>query len=162
MESNLKLLSGVFVLLLIAGCAPTKIYLLPEEKEQIFSHEVQLKKEDIRVQVIQFINEKYASGKSVTQSSEEGLIIGNGIFEIGHYNVLSVSINLQMELTFFVKYIDNQYKTKYVVKRLIKNGLSDLGEEWWGYYKEQINKNIKDIDSELFNYLTKKDDKFRF
>jgi hypothetical protein len=152
--------------MLLFSCAE-KDFLLPEEKEQIFSHDVQLKKEDIHTQVFQFINEKFVSGKSVTQSSEEGLIVGNGIFEIDRTNTVIIGIiTIKLELTFLVKYIDNQYKTKYVVKRVIRqdaNGNStDLIEGMWGRHKEQINKTIKDLDNELLNYLTKKNDKFKF
>jgi hypothetical protein len=167
MKSSPKLLFGVIILMLLVSCAPTSKFLLPEEKEQIFSHEVQIKKEDIRTQVVQFINEKFVSGKSVTQSSEEGLIIGNGVFEIDRTNtVIAGTYIVKIELTFLVKYIEHQYKTKYIVKRVISTGANglptDAEERWWGYYKEQINKIIKDMDIELLDYLTKKDDKFKF
>lgn len=168
MKSKFKLLSGTFILLFLASCTASHVSLLPEDKEQIFSHEVQIKKEDIHIQVIQFFNEKFVSGKSVIQSSEDGLITGNGIFEIyNSYGLLGELLwTAKVELTFLVKYIDNQYKTKFIVKRVFAQaptGLpTDQVEGVWGRYRDQINNTIKKLDDDLLSYLTKKDDKFKF
>ena len=159
---------SVIAFLLLAGtisCVPP-MRLLPDEKEQVFSHVVDLRNEVIRTQVVQFINEKFVSGKSVTQSIDDGLITGNAIFMLEHKNQFGIREDAQMELTFLVKYVDNQYKTKCIVKRIIHaniNGIpTDLDEDRWGFYQKEINETIQKFDLDLLAYLTKKDDKFKF
>lgn len=160
----MKAILTAIALLSLAGCVPGDA-LRPEEQEQIYSHGVQLKKEAIRTMAIQFINEKFISGKAVTQAMEEGMVVGNGIVFVCNESFGIVTYN--MELTFLVKYVDGQYKVKFVIKRLMATNNTtgretEVSPEHWGGHRQEINAAVKKLDFEFFDYLSNKDDKFKF
>ena len=152
----------LFVIISISfwGCFPSK-ELTKDQTEKIFAHNVNLKKEEIKQKLILFANEKFVSGKAVIQSNEDGFLAGNGIVQIHyHSDLLGENINrVKMEFTFMVKYADNNYKVKWVVKDLT-NDKGSINQNLWGYYADEIEKSITNNDSEMFAYVTGKDDNF--
>lgn len=60
-----------------------------------------------------------------------------------------------MDLTYIIKYTDNQYKVKWVVKDMMSNKGS-FTEDCWGYYEDEIRETIKKNDNKLFTYLANK------
>ena len=146
--SVIILLSGLF----IYGCIPSK-QLTEEQSAKVYEHSVTLSKDEIKQKVIFFVNEKFISGKAVTQNTEEGLFTGNGIVNLPDLPFGAGVV--KMELTFMVKYMDNNYKVKWIVKDLSNNkGSFDPG--MWGYYSEYIEKSISKNDKDLFDYMTGK------
>jgi hypothetical protein len=117
------------------GCIPSK-YIAENDQEKIFQHDLDLSKPKIKERLITFVNEKFTSSKAVMQNNEDGLFSGNGIGQVTTY--IGKSIN--MEFTFIVKYTDNNYKVKWVIKDIMMD-TTPLLKEQWGFYvnSEEIN-----------------------
>ena len=143
----MKKFTIVLFLSLIVSCSLSK-YLTQEQSEKIFEHQVTLTKPDIHEKLILFANEKFVSGKEVTQTDEDGLFVGNGIVQLPKDILI-----LKMEFTYIVKYSDNKYKAKWIIKDLRTNSGS-IKQNIWGYYAEDIEKAFDRNDSDLFQYLS--------
>ena len=136
---------------LLISCAPTK-YLTPDQSEKVFSHDVTLSKEEIRRKLFLFINETYYSSKEVIQTDEDGLLTGNGTIQINEYGVF-------MDVTFIIKYEDESYKTKWIVKNIKSNkGYYPLG--YWGLYSEEIERAIIQNDQMMYEFIVNKESEF--
>ena len=143
------ILFSFIVILLLAGCAGE---LTKEQSEVIYSHSVQLSKADLKVKILTFINENYMSGKSVIQFNEDGLIGGN---VISQFALIS-----KLEYSFTIKYQDNSYKVKCVVKRIIGFSGNDLANNDMANYADKIKKEFDEFDNKLFAALSKKAEDF--
>jgi hypothetical protein len=150
-----------FLLLFVAsisffGCSVTQ--LTPDQLEQTYTHETTIPQKEIKQKVLTFINEKFRSGKSVLQTNDEGILSGNGIVTIKERKglvgeVLSV---IDMEFTFIIKFTENGYKIKWLVKNILANNLP-MQKEHWGYYAgEEIINTLKENDKNLFEYINNK------
>lgn len=155
MEREMKtlLIFTVAFMLTIYGCSMSKP-LTSVQNEIVYEHNVDLTKDELRKKLILFANEKFISGKAVIQTDDDGLLAGNGISQLP----ISIPI-IRMEFTFIVKYTDNNYRVKWIVKDL----MTDLGrivKRNWGYYYDDIELVIKNNDEELFKYLSSTESNF--
>lgn len=146
----------------LIGCVPTKV-LTDQEKEFVFSHEINLKKDKMKMRLLQYVNEKFVSGKAVIQTNEDGLLSGNGITQVRESKGLMGEIQdiIKMEFTFIVKYDDNRYKIKWIVKDM-SYSKGSFSSDYWGFYKDDINTAIQDNDQKMYNYLNNKDNDLNF
>ena len=152
----------IFLVLSISlvGCVPSAT-LTKEQTEKIYSHEVNLKKDELKRKLLLYVNETFVSGKTVLQTNEDGLLSGNGIVDLKKIKGLmgeTISI-IKMELTFIIKYDDGNYKVKWVVKDL-SNEKGIFSRDYWGYYTADIEKTIADNDKELSDYVSNKANDF--
>ncbi len=140
----------VIVLLFFAGCYPYP-KLSDEEKEKIFEHALNLNKQEIKVKLLTYLSENTNSAKSVIQVNEDGLL--SGIVSIYLGKVALGLTNADVELSFIVKYYDNNYKIKVIVKDLLYDGKS-VHENNWGQHREEIIQSISNFDKSVYSYLS--------
>jgi hypothetical protein len=148
---KLSLLFVLFVTILSFNCTPSKF--IPEaDQESIYSHDIDLPKAKIKEKLVLYVNEKFHSSKAVIQSNEDGLLSGNGFAQITTYVMHAINT----EFTFIIKYQDNNYRTKWIIKDVLMNANS-IAQNYWGYYLES--KEIKDFfkkhDDDMFAYISK-------
>jgi hypothetical protein len=148
------------ITLFFFGCVPSKT-LTTEQSEKVFEHSLDMKQADIRSKLLLFANENFVSSKSVIQTDDNGLFSGNGIVTLKNTTGLfGESLNLtKMELTFLVRYSDNNYRVKWIVKDLFNDKGSYINNIW-GYYAEEIKTTIDGKDKQLFDYLADKENSF--
>ncbi|MCU7494727.1 MAG: hypothetical protein HF314_12200 [Ignavibacteria bacterium] len=151
--------SYLFLLLSLyfIGCVPTSV-LTDKEKEFVFSHEVNLKKNEIKMRLLQYANENFVSGKAVIQTNEDGMLSGNGETTVKEYKGLlgETQSIINMEFTFIVKYEDNKYKIKWIVKDM-STSKGSFSTDYWGFYKDEIDTSITKYDQNLYDYMKNKD-----
>ena len=152
----MKLITIISALLILYNCSMSK-ELTKEQGEKVYEHKVELKEGDIKQKLLLFVNEKFMSGKSVIQTDTEGLFTGNGIVNLPDLPFGSGTI--KMEITFMVKYSENNYKVKWIAKDLM-TGAGSISPNMWGYYSESIEKSIAENDKNLFDYLSDKTNEF--
>lgn len=151
----------VILLIVFSSCTP--VYLTQQEKEVVYSYKVEVTKEQIRIKLLQFINETFKSSKAVIQVNEDGLLSGNGVVFLSS-DAIGL-IKTYMEFTFMFKYEDNQYKVKCLVKNLYNvdhKSTYDLAEHQYGNYKEKILAEFAKFDKSVNDYLTNKNNSFDF
>jgi len=150
----MKLFIISLITIFVAGCSISK-YLTDEQTEKVFEHNIDLSKNKIRQRLILFANEQFVSGKSVIQTDDDGLFAGNGIVTLKESTgLLGETLNItKMELTFIVKYSDNNYRVKWVVKNL-SNDDGSYAKNTWGYYAKDVKETLDRKDKELFKYLS--------
>lgn len=153
----MKHLPLLFSFLLLQCVAPLE--LSQEDREKIFEHNIQLPAKDIKLKIHTFVNESFGSGKAVIQSNEDGLITGNFIFECDEFDIM-LGQRTFANCTFLIKYSDNNYRMKLVVKNIFKqddNRDYEVHESYWGNYAEQIRNYYSYFDDKLINYINSKD-----
>lgn len=64
-----------------------------------------------------------------------------------------------MEYSFLLKYQDNTYKVKCILKRIFEDEI-DIDKSMYGYYADKIQKEFKSFDSDLFQALSKNSENF--
>jgi len=143
---KLLVIISVAGILLLQACYSN--YLTKEESEKVFEHKVDLSKEEIRNRLILYANEEFVSSKAVIQTDEDGLLAGNGVVPLDVF-----LIGLRMKFTFIVKYTDDSYKVKWIVKDIFTNNGSALPGVW-GEYAGEIDEAIKKSDEDRFAYLS--------
>jgi hypothetical protein len=141
---------------LVISCVPPQ-YLTKEQSERIVEHNVNLSKEEIKINVLSYINEKFGSGKAVIQSNEDGFIAGNVIFYIGASDLLGLYGDY-LETTFLIKYQTNNYRVKYIIKNLYTEirGKIDIHPYYWGKYSAKIDSALTNFDNDLLKYLSER------
>jgi hypothetical protein len=154
------LLLTASIILIIYGCSISKP-LTEGQGEKVFEHNVDLSKAEIKQKLVLFVNEKFVSAKAVIQTNEDGLFTGNGIVTVNESTgMLGETLNItKAELTFVVKYSDNNYRVKWIVKDLL-NDKGSYSSDIWGYYAEDIEKCIKRNDDAMYKYLIDKSSEF--
>ena len=146
------MLVSLIIVLLFQACGSSP--LTQNQSEKVFDYKIDLLKTEIKQRLILFTNEKFISSKAVIQTNEDGLFSGNGIVQLER----SLPI-INMELTFIVKYSDNNYKVKWIVKNLMVNNES-MSQSVWGYYYEDIEESINKNNELLFDYLNNYENNF--
>ncbi|MCX6151538.1 MAG: hypothetical protein NTX22_13485 [Ignavibacteriales bacterium] len=140
------------ILLFVTSCAPS--YLTKEQSERVINHNVNLSKEEIKIKVLSYINETAGSAKAVIQSNEDGFLTGNVIFYIGTSDLIGVYPDY-LEATFLIKYQNNNYRAKYVVKNVyvIIDKKIDIHPAGWVKYYTQIDTALTRFDKSLLEYM---------
>ncbi len=148
-----QIFASLFILLIYNGCAPTN-FLSKESSEQVFEHQLSLSKQDIKIKLLTFISENTISAKSVIQVNEDGFLSCNSYIDIGSFSpgLLLLPIAVSMEFSYIIKYQDNNYKLKLIVKDLFYNSLHAV-PGIWGKHEAEINQSFHNFDSTLYNYL---------
>lgn len=153
----------VSIILILNSCNIANYRALTkEESEKVYEHKVDLSQKELKTKLLIYINEKFHSSKSVIQINEEGLISGNAIADLGCSDPLCAITN-SLEFTFILKYEDNFYKIKYIVKNILSNsssGTQSLIPTSWGLYAEKIDEVFSILEFDLYNYLNKKNEIF--
>jgi len=106
------------------------------------------------------VNENFYSGKAVIQTNDANIMSGNYSFSCGSFDPLG-TIVVYADATFIVKYYDNSYKIKLVLKDMethSSKGISPLASNMWGNYSEEIIDNFVAYDSALYNYMLAESD----
>ena len=155
-------ISAVLLLLVLSSCVPPA-YLTQEEKEVVYSHNVELTKDKIKTKLMQFVNETFKSSKAVIQTNEDGLLSGNGVVLLGA-DAFGV-VKTYMEFTFMFKYQDNQYKLKCIIKNLYNvdsKSTYDINAYNYGNWKKEIDDEFVKFDGDANKSLTNKKDAFDF
>ncbi len=148
----------VFLSILFVGCAGQK-ELTKEQSEKIFEHNTPLSKDQIKSKLLTFVNENFVSGKAVIQTNDDGILSGNYNFNLGNYDPLGM-YQVFTQSTFIIKYLDNSFKMKMLVKDLYlmsSQGEKPLTQTMWGNYANEIQTGFNNFDSTLVNYLNSKD-----
>lgn len=151
-------LSLLFLPFFILSCVSQK-ELTKEESEKIYEHQVQLNESEIKDKILTFVNENFYSGKAVIQTNEQNLISGNYNFFCSDFDPLG-SMQVFCDATFIIKYYENSYKIKFVVKEMFtrsSSGVGNLSSTLWGNYAEDINNNFTSFDKALLEYIQSAD-----
>ena len=80
---------------------------------------------------------------------------GNYTFSCGNFDPLGALV-VYTDATFIIKYYDNNYKIKFVLKDMethSSDGITPLASNMWGNYAEEINNNFQAFDQALYNYM---------
>lgn len=147
------ILTLVFIPLLIS-CIGQK-ELTKSDSEKIFQHTVGLDSSVIKTKALTFINESFYSGKAVIQTNDENILSGNYNFFCTNFDPLG-SVEVYCDATFIIKYFQNKYKIKLLVKELFtksSSGIGNLHQSLWGNYSEEINNSFLSFDEALHNYM---------
>lgn len=155
----MKALTISSLLLFLFACVTPK-ELTKEDSEKIFEHNLSLKQDEIKTKLLTFVNENFYSGKAVIQTIDSNLLSGNYTFSCGNFDPLG-SIVVYANATFIVKYYDDNYKIKFLLKDMethSSSGISPLASNMWGNYSQEINDNFKEYDKALYEYMLAKND----
>ena len=151
MKNLIILLTAITIL--YACTTPKEI--TKEQSEKIFTHEVIRSADEIRIKVLTYVNEAFYSGEAVIQTQDQGIITGNYRFYCDKFDPMGM-LEVWATATFIVKYYDQFYKTKYVLKNMetvSSEGIVALDLSYWGNYADEIDDNFNQFDSTLFNYI---------
>lgn len=142
--------------MLITSCyAPA---LTKKEKEHVYTHVTSLDKIGLKQKVTQFVAENFNSAKSVIQTTENDMIIGDGIIELSS-NMFGVTY--KMNMGFLIKFEAGQYKLKTVCKsiNMHSKGLpSSVPASAWGMHKEDIREQFDAFNQRLSSYIKSESD----
>lgn len=152
---------GVFLCLIFSSCF-TYRELTKEEAERVFEHKVNYSKSELKSKLLIFVNEKYVSAKSALQTADDGIISGNFYKYLGSYDPMGTQPQYG-EFTFIIKYYDNGYKIKILVKSMEtrgSKGISDFPSNVWATYSKELQQVYENTDKEVFDYLSSKQTEF--
>lgn len=147
----------LLMLLLFACTIPKEI--TKEQTEKIYSHQVNRSSNEIKLKILTYINESFYSGKAVIQTQDEGIITGNYRFYSDDFDLLGM-FKVYATATFIIKYKDQSYKTKFVLKDMetvSSKGIVPLDRTFWGNYADEINDNYNRFESTLYEYIISED-----
>ena len=144
----------------VIGCAAPSA-LLKQDREQVYSHKINIDSAKVKTKFLQFINEYFISAKSVIQLNDQNLITGNGVVYLGSSDPLGV-IKSDMVFTLMFKYVKDSYKIKCIVKAIYydQKRTDPIDINMAGNYKEDIKKAFDKFDRAAYDYLTNTNDKF--
>ncbi len=156
----MRTLVFLFSSLLIISC--TMKTLSKQQKENVFTHKVDLSQKELKQKITQFIAENFNSAKSVIQTNDDNLISGNGILNLST-NFMGMSYDMNM--TFLIKYEDHQYKLKTILKNITLSSATDpipvnVHPGNWQYHLSDVKRVFKEFDAKLYTYITNKDSEF--
>lgn len=146
----------ILMVVILSSCAPQ--YLKDEQKESIYSHDIELKKDQLKIKLLDFVNSSFKSSKAVIQTNDDGLLSGNGSTVLG--SDFTGMIVTTLEFTFIVKYEDGKYRMKCIVKNIFNRDTKstyDLSEAMWGNWEKEIKGSFDKFDNSLLAFL--KEDK---
>jgi hypothetical protein len=146
----------ITVCLFLVGCvsAPPKLPLAQADREKTFTISTTLSKAEEKEKTLAFLGEYFVSSKSVIQSSEGDMIVGNYRYQIGKL----CDRPLICDLTFIIKCSDGTIDCKLLFKQmklLRLNGDEYDVDEYYGSYRNGLLKEYSDFQQKLSAYLSK-------
>jgi hypothetical protein len=145
---------------MLIGCESKE--LSKDESEKVFSHNIDLSKEQIKIKLLQYVNETFSPGKVTIQTNDDGFLACAGTFQlpyiptIGYYQYYS-------KLVFMVKYLDGNYRVKYVIKDIYldgPDGKKRYPPSSWDNLKDGIATMMKSEDIDLYSYMLNNNNNF--
>lgn len=147
-----------FIAFFLFSCVTPKELTL-QDSEKVYEQKTSLNKNELKIKFLSYVNEGFNNAKAVIQSNEDGFLSGNYDAFLKNYDLLAM-YKVYARITFMIKYSDNNYKVKLVLKSvyMVKDGVeTTLDQSYWGNYSPEIQDQFNQFDIALSKYIEKKD-----